>query len=56
MAQTFSLCGTADDVGQALEELGPKADSMCVKPPTWVVDPDDMVTQRHLIDEILFAD
>jgi probable F420-dependent oxidoreductase len=56
MAQTFALCGTADDVGQALEELGPKADSMCVKPPTWVVDPDDMVTQRHLIDEILFAD
>ncbi|MFQ3316582.1 MAG: putative F420-dependent oxidoreductase [Candidatus Poriferisodalaceae bacterium] len=55
MAETFALCGTADDVGQALEELGSKADSMCVKPPTWAVDPNDMTVQRQLIDELLFA-
>ena len=47
MAQTFALCGTADDVGQAIQELGSKADSMCVKPPTWAVDQSDMVMQRH---------
>ena len=55
MAETFALCGTADDVGQALEGLGSKADSMCVKPPTWAVDPNDMTVQRQLIDELLFA-
>jgi alkanesulfonate monooxygenase SsuD/methylene tetrahydromethanopterin reductase-like flavin-dependent oxidoreductase (luciferase family) len=55
MAETFALCGTVDDVGQALEELGSKADSMCVKPPTWAVDPNDMTVQRQLIDELLFA-
>jgi alkanesulfonate monooxygenase SsuD/methylene tetrahydromethanopterin reductase-like flavin-dependent oxidoreductase (luciferase family) len=56
MAETFALCGTADDVGQALQELGPRADSMCVKPPTWAVESDVMSRQRQLIDEILFTD
>lgn len=54
-ARTFAICGTADDVGQRLEELATRADSMCVKPPTWAVEVAESQRQHTLIEQVIFG-
>lgn len=54
-ARTFAVCGTADEVGQQLERLMERSQSVCVKPPTWCVEPDDMAGQHERIEHVLFA-
>ncbi len=53
-ARTFAVCGTSDEVGQELERLAGRAASVCVKPPTWCVEPDEAAGQHDLIEHVLF--
>ena len=54
-ARTFAVCGTADEVGQEIERLAARSDSVCVKPPTWAVESDDAAGQHEQIARILFG-
>ena len=54
-ARTFAICGTADEVGQEIEEIAGYATSVCVKPPMWGVDPEDANEQAHQIDRLLLG-
>lgn len=53
-AATFAVCGTADDVGQQIEQIAGHANSICVKPPMWAVDPADVADQATQIENLLF--
>jgi probable F420-dependent oxidoreductase len=53
-ARTFAVCGTADEVGQEIQRIAANADSMCVKPPMWAIDPTEAAAQGHLIESLLF--
>lgn len=53
-ARTFAVCGKADQVGQELERLANRANSMCVKPPTWALTPAEAATQHERIEALLF--
>ena len=54
-ARTFAICGTADEVGQEIEEIAGYATSVCVKPPMWGVDPEDANEQARQIDRLLLG-
>ena len=54
-ARTFAICGTADEVGQEIEEIAGYATSVCVKPPMWGVDPEDANEQTRQIDRLLLG-
>ena len=54
-ARTFAICGTADEVGQEIEEIAGYATSVCVKPPMWGVDPEDAHEQARQIDRLLLG-
>ena len=54
-ASTFAICGTADEVGQEIEEIAGYATSVCVKPPMWGVDPEDANEQARQIDRLLLG-
>lgn len=54
-ARTFAVCGTADEVGQEIERLGHRADSVCVKPPMWGIDTETAADQRSLIERLLLG-
>ena len=53
-ARMFAICGTADDVGQEIEQIAGHATSICVKPPMWGIDPEDAAEQARQIDYLLF--
>lgn len=53
-ARTFAVCGTADEVGQQIERLTARADSVCVKPPTWGLSSDESVLVQQRIEAVLF--
>ncbi len=54
-ARTFAVCGTADEVGAQIERIAAHADSMCVKPPMWAVDPTDAAQQADHIEHLLLG-
>ncbi|MEC7916051.1 MAG: LLM class flavin-dependent oxidoreductase [Actinomycetota bacterium] len=54
-ARTFAICGTADEVGQEIEEIAGHATSICVKPPMWGIDPEDAIEQARQIDSLLLG-
>ncbi len=54
-ARTFAICGSADEVGQEIEEIAGYATSVCVKPPMWGVDPEDANEQARQIDRLLLG-
>lgn len=54
-ARTFAVCGTADDVGQEIERIAAHADSLCVKPPLWGIEPADAVDQAERLEWVLMG-
>lgn len=52
-ARTFAVCGTPDDVGQQIEAIVATADSVCVKPPMWGIEPAEFARQGELIEQVL---
>lgn len=52
-ARTFAVCGTTDEVGQQIEEVAAYADSLCVKPPLWGIDPADAADQSVRLEQLL---
>ena len=52
-ARTFAVCGTADQVGQEIERIAEHADSLCVKPPLWGLDPADADEQSRRLEHLL---
>lgn len=52
-ARTFAVCGTSDEVGAEIERISAHADSMCVKPPMWAIDPVEMADQAERIEALL---
>ena len=55
-ARTFAVCGTFDDVGSQIEKLANHADSMCIKPPLWGIEPDEAAEQNRRLERVLFAE
>lgn len=54
-ARTFAVCGTADDVGQEIERIAAHADSLCVKPPLWGIEPAEAVDQAERLERVLLG-
>lgn len=53
-ARTFAVCGTADEVGQEIEQLAARSQSVCVKPPTWGLTADESALLQSRIESVLF--
>ncbi len=54
-ARTFAVCGTPDDVAAEINSIANHADSLCVKPPMWGIDPADAVEQAQRLERILLG-
>ncbi len=54
-ARTFAVCGTPDQVGAEIERISSLADSMCVKPPMWAIDPAVAASQAEAIEMLLLG-
>jgi len=52
-ARTFAVCGTPDQVGEEIERIAEHADSLCVKPPLWGIDPSDATDQANRLEHLL---
>lgn len=52
-ARTFAVCGTPDEVGAEIERIAEHADSLCVKPPLWGIDPTDAADQATQLEHLL---
>ena len=54
-ARTFAVCGTPDEVADEIQRTALHADSMCVKPPMWGIDPADAARQALLLEHVLLG-
>jgi probable F420-dependent oxidoreductase len=52
-ARTFAVCGTPDDVAAEIDRIAEHADSLCVKPPMWAIDPTEAAEQAQLLERLL---
>ncbi len=54
-AKTFAVCGTRDEVGEEIVTIAQHANSVCVKPPMWAIDPLEVKQQGEEIEKLLLG-